>query len=91
MKIVINILKVSIIVILVSWMTLFVIDYFRAKGNTKPLVCLKDNTKTNANGTYYECISFGYKYFEYNGSDRAPSYGFGPMFIKNEFEKNWEE
>ncbi len=86
-----TILKVLIIVLLVGWMVLFVVDYFRAKSGEKPFVCLKENTKTKGAESYYECISFGYKYFEYNGGGTtAPGYGFSAIFVKNEFEKKME-
>ena len=88
---IITILKVLVLVVIIAWMVLFVVDYFRARGGEKPLVCLSESTKTNSKGTYYQCVSLGYKYFEYDGSDRLPGYGFGAAFIKNEIERNWEE
>ena len=88
---IITILKVLVLVVIIAWMVLFVVDYFRARGGEKPLVCLSESTKTNSKGTYYQCISFGYKYFEYDANDGNPGFGFGAAFIKNEIERNWEE
>ncbi len=88
---IITVLKVLVLVVIIAWMVLFVVDYFRARGGNKPLVCLSETTKTNSKGTYYQCVSFGYKYFEYDGTAATPGYGFGAAFIKTEIEKNWEE
>jgi len=84
------IIKVVFLVLLVSWMIIFVTDYFRASDGKKPLVCFSEETKTNSNGEYYRCISFGYKYFEYKENTGKVTYGFGAAFLKNDIEKNWE-
>ena len=83
--------KVIFLTLLVLWMVLFVVEYFRARGRNKPLICLKEETKTNSNGTLYECISLGYKYFEVKEPNGEEKYGFGAAFIKSDIEKDWEE
>jgi len=89
-KIVINILKIAFLVVLISWMILFVTDYFKARKTTKPLICLNEFRKSNENGEYYRCTSFGYKYFEIKTDDGKTTYGFGAAFSKSDAEKAWE-
>ncbi len=84
-------IKVVFLILLVSWMILFVADYFRARGKEKPFICLSEQTKTNQNGSLYTCVSFGYKYFEFKGVNGEEKYGFGAAFIKSDTEKSWEE
>lgn len=86
-KILLTIIKILVIVLLITWMILFLVDYFRAKDGTKPLVCLNESTVEVDEGTYYSCTSFGYKYFEYRLNAGGSKIGFGPSFIKNETEK----
>ena len=80
------VVKAIFIVLLVTWMVFFVIDYFRAKDGVKPVICLSEETQTLEGGTYYRCNSLGYKYYEYQESDQT-TYGFGAMFYKSKIEK----
>ncbi len=89
-KNILTILKVIVLVLLVSWMILFVVDYFRASKGNKPSICFNEETKTNKKGEYYRCISLGYKYFEYKENNGKVTYGFGAAFLQNDIEKNWE-
>ncbi len=82
------ILKILVIVIVVAWMGLFVTDYFRAKNGGKPMVCFNEVNKNTENGTFYRCISLGYKYYEYVDNVKGQAtYGFGAVFIKSDIEK----
>ncbi len=91
-KIVITCLKIFVIVLILIWMGVFVTDYFRARDEKEPLVCLSKDTKDTSKATYYECVSFGYKYFRYQDKEtQETSYGFSAAFLKNEFEKKMEE
>ncbi len=88
---IVTILKIIFLIVLILWMIMFVTDYFRARDGQKPNICLNETTKTNAKGTYYSCVSFGYKYYEYKEVTGQTTYGFGAAFIKNDIEKSWEE
>ena len=90
-SIILTIIKVLFIVILATWMIIFVADYFRAREGNHPLICLKEQEKTNVKGTYYTCTSFGYKYFEIKEASGQTTYGFSAAFIKSDVEKEWEE
>lgn len=82
-----TIIKIAIIVLIALWMIFFVVDYFRARGGKKPLICLKEERiPTNNDTTYYRCTSFGYKYYEYTEKDKT-TYGFGAFFLKDDIEK----
>ena len=78
--------KTLFLVLLVTWMVFFVMDYFRAKDGVKPVICFSEETQTLKNGTYYKCNSLGYKYYEYQQSDKT-TYGFEAMFYKSKIEK----
>lgn len=75
--------KIIFILLIVVWMTFVITDYFRAKEATKPLICLSQKEETINNGTYYECTSWGYKYYEYIDQDGKKNYAFGAAFTKN--------
>lgn len=88
---IIAILKILVIIVVILWMGVFVTDYFRAQKGEKPFMCLKESTKENAKGSYYECVSLGYKFFEYKEVSGQITYGFGAAFLENDIEKNWEK
>ena len=86
-----TVLKILFITVIVVWMIIFVVDYFRAKSGNKPMICLKEERITTKNNAiYYRCTSFGYKYYEYSEKERT-AYGFGASFVKNDIEKEIEE
>lgn len=81
-----TIVKATIIILIVLWMILFVVDYFRARQELKPLICLNEKTVELTNGSYYQCISFGYKYYVYQ-KDGEKLVGLGASFVKTDIEK----
>ena len=85
-----KIIKIVIIAILAIWMLIFVIDYFRARGEKHPLICISEKRKTVEGNEFYSCTSLGYKYYEYQENGRK-TFGFGAAFLKSEVEKKIEE
>lgn len=85
-----KIIKIVVISILAIWMLIFIIDYFRARNEKHPLICIKETRKDYNGNAYYSCTSLGYKYYEYQESARK-TFGFGAAFIKNDIEKKIEE
>lgn len=82
MKLVKKIISIIIFILLISWLGILVRDYFKAQEALKPLICISEETKTINNGEYYECISLGYKYYEYT-KDGKTSYGLNAIIAKN--------
>ena len=82
-------IKIIIFVVFVSWVSLILIDYFRAKDMKKPLICLSEKTENKYNGEYYECTSLGYKYFEFKKPDDTTDYGFRAIFSVDPIEKEY--
>ena len=84
---IVNILKISIIVLIILWVGLLTFDYIKAQNNQKPLICLSEKNIELSAGSYYVCNSFGYKYYEYKAKNGESGYGFGAIFVKNDIEK----
>ncbi len=75
-KIIILILKISFIVLIIAWVTMVVIDYFRARDMVRPVFCFSEKNAQVEEGKYYECTSFGYKYYTLEKEDGTKEYGF---------------
>ncbi len=82
-------IKIIIFVVFVSWVSLILIDFFRAKDMKKPLICLSEKSEKKYNGEYYECTSFGYVYFEFAKEDETKDYGFRAIFSPDPIEKEY--
>ena len=84
-RIIENILKVLVILLIVAWVVIVFIDFFRTTENKNPKFCIKTQVKNYPDGTTFECIGLGYEMYRYNrvcGSVR-----FGPFFIKEYLTK----
>ncbi len=77
-----NIIKIIVLAVIVTWIIIFFVDYFRARNMKKPLICLNETTKTYDDGTVYSCTSLGYKMYKYDRESIPESVEFGPFFIK---------
>ncbi len=60
-----KILEIIGVVIILLWVLLFLIDYFRYDNNKKPLIVFKTNSTKFVDGTVTEYYSLGYVYREY--------------------------
>ena len=68
---------VCIIVLAAIWLT----DFFRIKGNNKPMFCLANKTHEFEDGTVQECKGLGYKIYSYD-RESLKGFQFGPFFAK---------
>lgn len=78
-----NIIKVLVIILLVGWVTIVFVDYFRNLDGKDPMFCLKETTNKYPDGEVYICTGLGYKAFRYERKDLNGT-GFGPFFIKEQ-------
>lgn len=85
-KTIMFIIKMVVLLLILVWMFFLVTDYFKARSGIKPFICLGEKTVEKGENRYYECVSFGYKYYEYK-KNNITTYGFGAAFLKNPGEK----
>lgn len=83
-KIINNIFRILLIILIVAWIGIIVVDYFKVKDGKEPKFCMSESTKTYSDGTVYRCIGLGYKVFRYD-RESISAIEFGPIFIQ---EKN---
>lgn len=79
-RIIENIIKVLIILLVVAWIVIIFIDSFRTKEEKDPMFCIKERTIKYDDGETYECIGLGYKMYRYNR--KCSAVHFGPFFLK---------
>ncbi len=75
------IFKVLLVTLVVMWMAIIIIEYFRYRDNEPMLLVLKSETKEYEDGHVYIYYGLGYKTITY---ERTSLYGkeFGHIFIK---------
>ena len=81
-----DIIKVIVLALVIIWIIIFFIDYFRARQSKTPIFCISEETKENDDGTVYSCTGLGYKMYKYDRSSINASIEFGPFFIKERTE-----
>lgn len=81
-----DVFKVVLLAIIIIWIIIFFIDYFRARQSKTPLFCISEETKEYDDGTVYSCTGLGYKMYQYNRSSVDATIEFGPFFIKERTE-----
>lgn len=81
-----DVFKVVLLAIIIIWIIIFFIDYFRARQSKTPLFCISEETKEYDDGTVYSCTGLGYKMYKYNRSSVDATIEFGPFFIKERTE-----
>mgnify|MGYP001130900295 CR=1 FL=1 len=67
-----EIIKVAIIALVLIWIIIFFIDYFRARSNIKEY----------SDGSVYTCTGLGYKMYKYDRTSINMDVEFGPFFMK---------
>ena len=80
-RIIENITKILLIVLLVGWVAIVFVDYFRNMDGKDPKFCLKQETKKYPDGEVYICTGLGYKAFRYERKSVGGT-AFGPFFTK---------
>ena len=81
-----DVFKVVLLAIIIIWIIIFFIDYFRARQSKTPLFCISEETKEYDDGTVYSCTGLGYKMYKYNRSSVDATIVFGLFFIKERTE-----
>ena len=81
-----EVIKVVLLAIIIIWIIIFFIDYFRARQSKTPLFCISEETKEYDDGTVYSCTGLGYKMYKYDRSSVDATVEFGPCFIKERTE-----
>lgn len=81
-----EVIKVVLLAIIIIWIIIFFIDYFRARQSKTPLFCISEETKEYDDGTVYSCTGLGYKMYKYDRSSVDATVEFGPFFIKERTE-----
>lgn len=79
-RIIENIVKVLVILLIIAWIVIIFIDYFRVGQGKNPKFCLTEEVIKYEDGETYKCVGLGYKMFRYNR--KCSGIEFGPFFIK---------
>lgn len=77
-----EIIKVAIIALVLIWIIIFFIDYFRARNSKLPMFCISSNIKEYSDGSVYTCTGLGYKMYKYDRTSINMDVEFGPFFMK---------
>ena len=80
-KIIATCLKVLVIFLIVAWIAIIFIDYFKATSTGEPVFCIKEEVKSYDDGKVYICTGFGYKMLRYDRKS-INAVEFGPFFIR---------
>ncbi len=80
MKVLKKLIGLLITIIIIAFVSIVVIDYLNALKDRDLIFCVSENTKEYDDGTVYECVGIGYKYYKYDRSNIKAS-EFGPFFI----------
>jgi len=80
-RVIVNVLKILIIVLIIAWICIIFVDYFKARDGQDPVFCIKEEVKTYSDGTVYSCVGLGYKAFRYERKSIS-AVEFGPFFIE---------
>lgn len=76
-----EIIKVAVIALVIIWIIIFFIDYFRARNSKLPIFCVS-NIKEYDDGSVYSCTGLGYKMYKYDRTSINMDLEFGPFFMK---------
>ena len=77
-----KVMNVMLWIVLIIWMGICLVDYFRTTNNKEPIMCLSKQRITYSDGYVDECTGLGYKVYNYR---RASMNGnqYGPFWIKD--------
>lgn len=77
-----DVIKIVVLTLIIIWIIIFFVDYFRAREAKMPIFCIMENTKKYDDGEVYSCTGLGYKMYKYDRSSIDASIEFGPFFIQ---------
>ena len=76
-----GVVKTLLVLLLVGWVAIVFIDYFKSADGKDPKFCIKEKTKVYSDGEVYICTGLGYKSFRYERKCKTGT-AFGPFFTK---------
>ena len=82
----IKILDILLWIILIGWMAIVFMDYYRVTNEKEPKFCIKEETIQYEDGTVESCTGLGYIVYEYN-RDSFDAIEFGPFWAKDRSDK----
>ncbi len=77
-----KIMNIVLWIILLAWMAIVLIDYFRVTNEKDAVFCLSKHTTKYDDGNVKVCTGLGYKVYNYN-RDSFKAIEFGPFWIKD--------
>lgn len=81
-----KILNIVLWVILIVWMAICLIDFYKVSNENEPIFCLKKETTTYDDGTVDSCLGLGYKVYKYKRASYS-AIEFGPFWSKDRSNK----
>jgi len=80
-KILATMVKGFFVTLVIAWIIIVFMDYFKVRDGKNPQFCIKEEIKRYDDGTVYSCLGIGYKVYRYDRKSISAS-EFGPFFIK---------
>ncbi len=77
-----DILKLILLTLVIVWIIMFFIDYFRARQSKDLIFCISEKVTEYDDGKVYSCTGLGYKMYRYDRTSINTDLEFGPFFIK---------
>lgn len=59
-------INIALWVVVIAWVSIVGYDYYRSVKELRPKFCITEKTINYSDGTVYQCIGPGYKYYAYN-------------------------
>lgn len=81
-----RILNVFLWIVLLAWMAICLVDFFRVRNEKKPVFCISKDTIKYDDGDVNVCLGLGYKVFDYN-RDSFEAIEFGPFWSSDRSEE----
>ena len=82
-----KIISIILLVILVGWLAIVLMDYFKVTNDKEAQFCIKRETiKTGDNSKTERCTGLGYVADRYYENDQVAGYEFRPFFIKSKHD-----
>ena len=79
-----KIISIVVTILVVGWLALVFVDYFKVTNDKEAQFCIKRETiKTGDNSKTERCTGLGYVADRYYEEDQLAGYEFRPFFIKS--------
>lgn len=77
-----KIMNIVLWVILLAWMAICLVDFFKVTNEKEPIFCLKKETTVYSDGEVHSCLGLGYKVYNYERESYS-AIEFGPFWSKD--------